>query len=448
MVPEAPLDLFDDPAPGSAEPAGSPLADRMRPRSIEEFVGQQHATAPGKLLRRIIDGSELVSIILWGPPGSGKTTLARMVARATEADFVALSAVLSGVREVRSIAEDATRHRRLGRRTILFIDEIHRFNKGQQDAFLPHLESGDLTLIGATTENPALELVSPLLSRCKIVRLEPLGAADLVHILERALAEPAPRGLGGAGFEASDEILEAIARFADGDARVALTTLELAAASAARSGGRIDEAATREAMQSRTVRFDKRGEEHYNLISALHKSIRNSDADAAVYWLVRMLEGGADPRYLARRLVRIASEDVGLADPAALQLAVAGFAAVEKLGLPECNLALAEVALYLAAAPKSNAAYRAWDAARQDVIHQENPPVPMHLRNAVTPLLAELGYGEGYRYAHDEPEGVAAISCLPEALAGRRYYEPSDRGFERRLAELLEAARAARNKEG
>ncbi len=427
----------------------SPLAERMRPRTVDEFIGQAHVAAPGKLVRQIIDGAELASIVLWGPPGSGKTTLARIIANATQADFVALSAVLSGVREVRSVAQDAARHRRLGRRTILFIDEIHRFNKAQQDAFLPFLETGDLVLIGATTENPALELVSPLLSRCRVIQLQALSADDLKQILRRALDSESPRGLGGVGVASADELLEDIAVFADGDARVALTTLEIAANIALRGDGVIGAEAAKEAMQSRMVRFDKGGEEHFNLISAVHKSIRNSDADAALYWLVRMLEGGVEPRYVARRLIRIASEDIGLAAPQALPVALAAFDAVERIGLPECNLALVQATVYLALAPKSNALYRAYAAARADVTEGENPPVPMHLRNAVTPLPGEWGYGDGYRYAHDEEDGVSDMSCLPERLAERAYYEPTDRGFEAELAErlrrLVEQRRAARD---
>ena len=422
--------LFDSPE--------APLADRMRPATIEEFAGQKHLVAAGKLVRGIIDGAEPTSLIFWGPPGSGKTTLARLIAGGATAEFVALSAVLSGVRDVRRVAEDAVRQRQIGRRTILFVDEIHRFNKAQQDAFLPHVESGDIVLMGATTENPALELVPPLLSRCKVVRLELLTVGDLVGIQRRALETAAPRGLGGAGVEVGEDQLESIAVFADGDARVALSTLEIAAGIAAQRDGRIDAEVVAEAMQRRMVRFDKAGEEHYNLISALHKSIRNSDADASIYWLTRMLEGGADPRYVARRLIRIASEDIGLADPHALGVAVAGFDAVERVGMPECDLTLAQVAVYLATAPKSNALYRGYAAAKSDVNEKVNPPVPLHLRNAVTPLLGEMGYGRGYRYAHDEEEGVAEMECLPEELAERRYFEPTKRGFEAELRERLD----------
>ncbi len=433
MVPDTTDRLFEDLDLSTP----SPLAERMRPRTVEEFIGQADVAAPGKLVRQIIDGAELTSIVLWGPPGSGKTTLARLIANATRADFVGLSAVLSGVRDVRTVAQDAARHRQLGRRTILFIDEIHRFNKAQQDAFLPSLEAGDLVLIGATTENPALELVSPLLSRCRVVQLRALSVDDLQQILRRALDDEAPRGLGGSGVTADAELLENIAVFADGDARVALTTLEIAANIARRSDGVIDEDAAKEAMQSRMVRFDKGGEEHFNLISAVHKSIRNSDADAALYWLVRMLEGGVEPRYVARRLIRIASEDIGLAAPQALPVALAASDAVERIGLPECNLALVQATVYLALAPKSNALSRAYATARTDVTEGENPPVPMHLRNAVTPLLGEWGYGAGYRYAHDEEDGVSDMSCLPQQLAERTYYEPTDRGFEAELAERL-----------
>ncbi len=454
MLPDEPGDLFgsqdavpvadtSQPRHGGepgAGPTAAPLADRLRPSSLDEFAGQGHLVGPGRLVRRILEGGDLPSLILWGPPGTGKTTLAKLIAAATAADFIALSAVLSGVKEVRRIAEEAARRRQYGRSTILFIDEIHRFNKAQQDAFLPFVESGDLTLVGATTENPSFEIVAPLLSRCKVLTLQSLEQDALEEILRRALETPAPRGLAGLGLVISDELVAAIAVFADGDARVALTTLDLAAqialddvADGAEEPGTITKDAVREAMQSRVLRYDKAGEEHFNLISALHKSVRNSDADAALYWLTRMIEGGEDPVYLARRLLRMASEDIGLADPQALPLAVAALQSVQAVGLPECVLALAEVAIYLSLAPKSNALYTGYSSARRDVTETANEPVPLHLRNAPTRLMKDLGYGEGYEYAHDLEEGVADMRCLPESLQRRHYYRPTRRGFEAEL---------------
>ena len=468
MLPDEPGDLFssrDDPPgagaskPTSAGPPGptaAPLADRLRPASLDEFAGQGHLVGPGKLVRRILEGGELPSMILWGPPGTGKTTLAKLIATATSADFIALSAVLSGVKDVRRVAEEAARRRHYGRSTILFIDEIHRFNKAQQDAFLPFVESGDLTLVGATTENPSFEIVSPLLSRCKVLTLESLDQEALEEILRRALDTPAPRGLAGLGLETSDDLIAAIALFADGDARIALTTIDLAAQIAlddvvAGTEGpfTITEEAVREAMQSRVLRYDKAGEEHFNLISALHKSVRNSDADASLYWLTRMIEGGEDPVYLARRLLRMASEDIGLADPQALPLAVAALQSVQAVGLPECVLALAEVAVYLSLAHKSNALYTGYSSARRDVSETANEPVPLHLRNAPTRLMKDLGYGKNYEYAHDIDGGVADMRCLPESLRNRHYYRPTGRGFEaeldRRMRRVAEA-RARRRK--
>ncbi len=443
------MNLFADDERSEAREAPAPLADRMRPRTLDEIVGQEDLLAPGRPLREAIEHDTLQSIILWGPPGTGKTTLARVIARMTRAHFIAFSAVLSGIKEIREVmaeAEAARRHR--GRRTILFVDEIHRFNKAQQDAFLPRVEAGDIVLIGATTENPSFEVNSALLSRSKVFVLRPLTDRETRLILERAL-EDRERGLGAWGLEVEPAALDAIARHANGDARVALNLLELAAAIASgrradtRSASpvprRLDVTLVSSLLQRRALLYDRAGEEHYNLISALHKSMRNGDPDAAVYWLARMLEAGEDPLYVARRLVRFASEDIGNADPQALQVAVAAKEAVHFIGMPEGNTALAQVVLYLAAAPKSNAVYRAYEAAAADALHDVAEPVPLHLRNAPTALMHDLGYARGYRYAHDEPEAVADMDCLPESLKGRRYYVPSDRGFERELTQRLAA---------
>ena len=435
-------DLFDDPNARAAAP--SPLADRMRPRTLDEIVGQDELLAPGRPLREAIEHDALQSIILWGPPGTGKTTLARVIALLTRAHFISFSAVLSGIKEIRAVmaeAEDARRRR--GRRTILFIDEIHRFNKAQQDAFLPRVESGDIVLIGATTENPSFEVNSALLSRSKVFVLKPLPTDAVSHLLRRALGD-AERGLGALDLQAEPAALEAMARHANGDARVALNLLELAAAVAGRgatlagSAGPIDVALVARLVERRALLYDKAGEEHYNLISALHKSMRNSDPDAAVYWLARMLEAGEDPLYIARRLVRFASEDVGNADPAALQVAVAAKDAVHFIGLPEGNTALAQAAIYLATAPKSNATYTAYLAAAADATRDVADPVPLHLRNAPTGLMKDLGYGRDYRYAHDEADAVSAMDCLPESLHGRQYYRPTTRGFEKEIKRRLD----------
>ncbi|HYV04148.1 MAG TPA: replication-associated recombination protein A [Blastocatellia bacterium] len=408
-----------------------PLADRMRPREFEDFVGQEKIIGPRRALRKMIEEDRLQSLIFWGPPGTGKTTLARLIARRTAARFVQFSAVSSGIREVREVMSEADSFRRKnGRRTVVFIDEIHRFNKAQQDAFLPYVESGTIILIGATTENPSFEVNSALLSRSKVFVLEPLTSEHLVEIMRRAIEEP-ERGIAEARIETSDEILGALAVYASGDARVALNTLELAAAVAEvdSSGKRVlTKETVTEAMQRAAMRYDKAGEEHFNLISAFIKSIRNSDADAAVYWLARMLESGEDPLYVARRLVVHASEDIGLADPMALVEAVSAFQAAHFIGLPEAKLALTQATLYLALAPKSNSVIETYGAAQKDALETEREPVPLHLRNAPTGLMKGLGYGEGYKYAHSFESGRAEdMECLPEGLRGRKYYKPNPR---------------------
>ncbi|HBH00404.1 MAG TPA: AAA family ATPase [Candidatus Rokubacteria bacterium] len=415
----------------------------MRPRTLDEILGQEHLLGPGRVLRVALEGGEPHSMILWGPPGSGKTTLASLMAHVTGARFVAFSAVLSGVKEIREVVAEAERDRaRRGARTILFVDEIHRFNRAQQDAFLPHVEKGTLVLVGATTENPSFEVNGALLSRCRVYVLRALGEEDLVVILRRALGD-AERGLAAAGPAVTEDALRLIAAIANGDARAALNVLELAVRLAPREAGRpaVSEATVREAAQRRTLLYDKSGEEHYNLISALHKSLRDSDPDAALYWLVRMLEAGEDRLYIARRLVRFASEDVGNADPGALALVLAAKDAYDFLGTPEGELALAQATLYLALAPKSNAAYVAYGAAQADVHERPAEPVPLHIRNAPTGLMQELGYGAGYQYAHDAPDARVDQEDLPDALRGREYYRPTDRGFEAELARRLAAWR-------
>ncbi len=412
----------------------------MRPRSLEEFLGQGHLLGQGKILRKAIEAGELHSMILWGPPGSGKTTLALLLTRVSGANFVSFSAVLSGVKEIRQVVAEAEAQRaRNGKRTILFVDEIHRFNKAQQDAFLPHVEKGTITLVGATTENPSFEVISPLLSRCRVYVLEPLGEDDLLTLLGRALTN-AESGLGAFKAEVGEDALRSIARSANGDARSALNILELAVmlTPAGPDGVRhVTEAAIREAAQRKVLLYDKAGEEHYNLISALHKSLRDSDPDASLYWLARMLASGEDPLYVARRLVRFASEDVGNADPLALQLTLAAKDAYHFLGSPEGELALAQATLYLACAPKSNAVYVAFGLAQQDVQDKPAEAVPLHLRNAPTGLMAHLDYGKGYQYAHDAPEALVDQEHLPDALKGRIYYRPPDRGLEAEIAQRL-----------
>jgi putative ATPase len=444
--------LFPEPVraePRRAARPHAPLADRMRPRSLEEIRGQEEALGPGKPLRRALEEDKLRSLILWGPPGSGKTTLAHVIKGLTRAHFEAMSAVLTGVKELREVLKAAEERMRVeGRRTVVFIDEIHRYNKAQQDALLSHVESGDVVLIGATTENPSFEVNAALLSRSRVVVLKPLPEETLVEVLRAALRDE-ERGLGREKAEVADDALAFLARASDGDARTALNVLELAATTAAADDeGRrkVDLEAMREAFARKALLYDRAGDEHFNVISALHKSLRNSDADAGLYWLARMLEAGEDPLYVARRLVRFASEDVGLADPQALGVAMAAQQAVHFIGLPEGALALAELVVYLAAAPKSNAVYKAYGEAVADALQTRAEPVPLHIRNAPTPLMKGLGYGAGYRYAHDEEEGVSAMDCLPESLQGRRYYRPTSRGKEAAIAERLEAARLVRER--
>lgn len=416
-----------------------PLADRMRPRNLDEFVGQEHILGKGKLLRRLIETDSIKSMILWGPPGVGKTTLAMVIANMTNSRFVTFSAVLSGIKEVKEIMERAEADSRYGIKTVLFIDEIHRFNKAQQDAFLPYVEKGNIILIGATTENPSFEVNSALLSRSKVFVMNPLSEGDLIVLLKRAL-EDKDRGLGEYNVEISEEQLQKIAIFANGDARVALNTLEIAVTGCPLLDGKriITDSILEDAMQHKSLLYDKKGEEHYNLISAFHKSLRNSDCDAAIYWLARMLEAGEDPLYIARRMIRFASEDVGLADPRALEMAVAAYNACHYIGMPECSVNLAEVAVYLALAPKSNAIYVAYNRAKADAQKTIAESVPMHLRNAPTKLMKELGYGDGYKYAHDYEEKVTDMQCLPDNLKDRRYYIPTELGLEKNFKQRLE----------
>ena len=436
-------DLFTDPNDKAPARLEAPLADRMRPRTFEELVGQEALLAPGRPLRVAIERDLLQSIVLWGPPGTGKTTLARLIAQVTRAHFIAFSAVLAGIKEIKAVMAEAEQARRqMGRRTILFVDEIHRFNKAQQDAFLPRVEAGDIVLIGATTENPSFEVNSALLSRSQVYVLAPLSFEATLEILRRALSDP-DRGLGAQEVDVDPAALDAMARLAGGDARTALNLLEaavLAAPEGADRGRRhVDTAFVELVAQRRMLLYDKDGEEHYNLISALHKSMRNSDPDAALYWLARMVEAGEDPLYIARRLVRFASEDVGIADPQALVVTVAAKDAVHFIGMPEGNNALAQAVVYLSTAPKSNALYVGYAQAASDALHDVAEPVPLHLRNAPTKLMKQLEYGKGYRYAHEEPDAVAAMDCLPESLRGRHYYRPTERGFEKEIKRRLDA---------
>ena len=442
-----------------------PLAERMRPRTLDEFIGQEKLLGLGKPLRVQIESDNLSSMLLWGPPGCGKTTLARLIARLTRSEFVSFSAVLSGIKEIKEVMADAERRSRSGQRTIVFVDEVHRFNKAQQDAFLPHVEAGHILFIGATTENPSFEVISPLLSRTKVYVLEALRTPQIVELLRRAL-ENTERGLGNENLDASEDVLFRMAAFANGDARAAYNTLELCARSVKKQppdsslkaeGGkasltncvkRITTDLLEDVLQRKLLRYDKAGEEHYNLISALHKSVRNSDPDAALYWLARMIESGEDPLYLARRMVRMASEDIGLAEPGALAVTLAARDAFDFLGPPEGHLALAQAAVYLSLAAKSNALYVAYGDVLEDVKKTEAQPVPLYLRNAVTALMKNLGYGKGYKYAPDFEEKVTEMQCLPDNLAGRTYYKPTDQGFEARLrAKMDEIARLKKRAE-
>ncbi len=442
------FDSQDAPAPSGGETAaGAPLADRMRPRDLDEVLGQDKVVGKDGFLRRAIAGDRVPSLVFWGPPGCGKTTLAEIVAKRTSCRFVPFSAVTSGIKEVKAVMADAAKLRRAtGQQTLLFVDEIHRFNRAQQDAFLPYVERGDIVLVGATTENPSFELNAALLSRCRVVVLEPLTGEALTSLMTRSLADT-DRGLGDRGIEVEAKALEAIGQLASGDARRALNLLELAVEDAVAAGNPvIAAAAVTDLAQRKTLLYDKSGEEHFNLISALHKSLRESDPDAALYWLARMLAAGEDPLYLARRMVRFASEDVGLADPDALPQTLAAWDTYHRLGSPEGELALAQAALYLALAPKSNSAYRAYGAARQAVEELPAEPVPAALRNAPTRLMKTLGYGRGYVYAHDTEEGVGGLDCLPEALQGTRFYQPRGEGREAELAERLERFRELRER--
>jgi putative ATPase len=433
------MSLFDITPPGDPSDeedlAGRPLADRMRPRTLDEYVGQEHILGPGKPLRSQIENGNLTSMILWGPPGSGKTTLASLIARQSRADFTPFSAVLSGIKEIKAVMVDAERARRAGRRSVIFVDEIHRFNKAQQDAFLPYVERGDVILIGATTENPSFEVVSALLSRTRVYSLRSLEIAEIVSLLQRALITP-KRGLGDFSLKVDVKLLEEIATAANGDARSALNTLELA--SQLNQDGIISRQSISDALQRKVLFYDKSGEEHFNLISALHKSVRSSDPDAAVFWLARMLKAGEDRMYLARRLVRMAIEDIGLADPKAVEQAIACMQTVHFLGIPEGDQALAQLTLYLALAPKSDASYQALNRANSLIETTKQEPVPLHLRNAPTRLMKEMGYAKGYQHAHKELDAVTDMNCMPETLAGTVFYEPSNRGFEQRLQERLD----------
>ena len=423
--------------------APQPLAARLRPRTLEEYVGQTHLLGPGKVLRRLIESDQVSSMIFWGPPGVGKTTLARIIANQTKAAFIDFSAVTSGIKEIRAVMQQAEDNRRFGEKTILFVDEIHRFNKAQQDAFLPFVEKGSIILIGATTENPSFEINGALLSRCKVFVLQALKPEEITELLRRALRDK--RGFGDQVVHIGDDLLEAIANFANGDARTALSTLEMVVLNGevGSDGSTTVTAETVEQCTSKkSLLYDKKGEEHYNLISALHKSMRNSDPDAAVYWLARMLEAGEDPLYVARRVIRFASEDIGLADPRALDQAVAAYQACHFLGMPECTVHLTQAVVYMSLAPKSNALYKAYEHAKTDALQQLAEPVPLVIRNAPTRLMKELDYGKGYQYAHDAADKLTTLQCLPDSLAGRSYYEPTEEGLEAKYKARLETIKA------
>lgn len=423
-----------------------PLASRMRPRTLEEFTGQEHLLGEGKILRQLIDQDRISSMIFWGPPGVGKTTLARIIARRTHANFIDFSAVTSGIKEIREVMQRAEESRRFGERTILFVDEIHRFNKAQQDAFLPFVERGSIILIGATTENPSFEINSALLSRCKVFVLQALTAENLQQLLRRAVEDP--RGFGGEKIQISRDMLAMIANFANGDARTALNTLEMAVLNGERttSGVEVGPEILKQCISKKSLLYDKNGEEHYNLISALHKSMRNSDPDAAIYWLARMLEAGEDPLYIARRLIRFASEDVGMADSRAVEIATSVYQACHFIGMPECSVHLTHAVTYLSLAPKSNALYMAYEAAKRDALEMLDEPVPLQIRNAPTSLMKELHYGEGYQYAHDTEDKLTTMQCLPDSLQGRKYYVPTAQGSEARVQERLRQIEAWRAK--